>query len=126
MKKYNMDYELQHNALNNIAAYVYTVAKDIGFHTTEVKFGDYISNIHSEVSELWEARRSDSLNSPCNKADKMKELGLKPLTCIEEELADIIIRTLDMCHTLDVDIDLAVKTKSEYNKTRPYRNGKLV
>ena len=115
------------SALNKLAEYAYNVAKHVGFHTSKVKFGDFVSNIHSEVSELWESYRRNTLNDPCDKAYPMKELGFTPLTCVEEELADILIRTLDMAHTLNIDIGNAVKVKSEYNKTRPYRNGgKLV
>ena len=41
-----------------------------------------------------------------------------------EELADIIIRTFDLCGYLDADIGEAVKAKMERNKDRPYKHGK--
>ena len=40
-----------------------------------------------------------------------------------EELADVIIRTLDMAAYWGYDIDKAVKDKNEKNKTRGYRHG---
>ena len=40
-----------------------------------------------------------------------------------EELADVIIRALDMAAYWDYDIDKAVKDKIEKNKTRGYRHG---
>ena len=40
-----------------------------------------------------------------------------------EELADVIIRTLDMASYWDYDIDKAVKDKIEKNKGRSYRHG---
>jgi NTP pyrophosphatase (non-canonical NTP hydrolase) len=49
--------------------------------------------------------------------------GRRPLTCIEEELADIIIRTLDTAQAFGVDIDRAVTAKMAYNATRPHRHG---
>jgi len=110
--------------LNELAEYVYNIAKDVGFHTrTELPIGDMVANIHSEVSELWEAYRKNELNYACDKVEKMVELGLHPLTCASEEIADILIRTLDLAKAMDIDVDKAVQVKCEYNKTRPHRNG---
>ena len=41
-----------------------------------------------------------------------------------EELADIVIRTLDLAGGLDLDIGSSIEAKVEKNKTRPYRHGK--
>jgi NTP pyrophosphatase (non-canonical NTP hydrolase) len=53
-------------------------------------------------------------------------MNLKRLSCLEEELADIIIRCLDTAHTFNLDIGRAILDKCEYNKTRPWMHGKLV
>jgi NTP pyrophosphatase (non-canonical NTP hydrolase) len=45
------------------------------------------------------------------------------LTYIEEEMADIIFRTMDACGRLNVDIERAVLLKHEHNKSRAYRHG---
>lgn len=42
---------------------------------------------------------------------------------LPSELADIIIRTLDLAASLDIDIDAAVIEKMEYNATRPAAQG---
>ena len=60
--------------------------------------------IHSEVSEALEAYRDE------------KPLG--------EELADILIRTLDLTDRLNVNIDQEVKNKIEKNKLRGFRHGR--
>ena len=60
--------------------------------------------IHSEVSEALEAYRDE-----------------KP---IGEELADILIRTLDLTDRLNVNIDQEVKNKIEKNKLRGFRHGR--
>lgn len=81
------------------------------------------SNLHGEVSEMWEAHRANKLNEPCDKAEKMKTLGLPPLTCIEEEVADIIIRALDLVQEYNVDVKKALAVKDAYNQTRPHKHG---
>ena len=42
------------------------------------------------------------------------------------ELADILIRIADLCGEFNLDLEDALKTKMEYNKTRPYRHGNKV
>jgi NTP pyrophosphatase (non-canonical NTP hydrolase) len=39
------------------------------------------------------------------------------------ELADAVIRILDFCAYVDVDLEKYILLKHEYNKTRPYRHG---
>lgn len=86
----------------------------------------FVANLHSEVSELWEAFRDGKLTQPCNKAEKMMALGLPAMTCAEEELADIVIRCLDTADALGVDLMRAIVAKHVYNTTRaPLHGGKL-
>lgn len=42
----------------------------------------------------------------------------------EEELADIIIRVLDICGTMGIDIELSVAEKMAINENRPRLHGK--
>lgn len=42
------------------------------------------------------------------------------------EMADSIIRALDICGGIGLDIEEAVRVKMDYNATRPRRHGKLV
>jgi NTP pyrophosphatase (non-canonical NTP hydrolase) len=42
---------------------------------------------------------------------------------IPTELADIIIRVLDICANWGIDISAAIADKMAYNETRPYRHG---
>lgn len=72
-----------------------------------------IALIHSELSEALEADRKDLMD------DKLTHRkGL------EVELADALIRILDMAGGLELDIGGAVEEKLAYNKSRPYRHGK--
>jgi len=104
--------------LNKLSEKFYNIAAKSGFHEND-NMPTFISNLHGEVSELWEAYRKSQLFSPCDKASAMSE----PLNCIEEELADIIIRALDTAKSYNIDIDKAVRVKSAYNETRSFKHG---
>lgn len=42
---------------------------------------------------------------------------------IPAELADVVIRLMDMCDHYGIDLAAAVVEKHEFNKSRPYRHG---
>lgn len=112
-------------AIRRVSAEVYKIAADHGFHqnpTSEAtdlgRLAKFCANIHGEVSEFWEAARKGALNKPCDKEGCA-------LTCAEEELADIMIRTMDAAVTLGIDLGQAIVKKSAYNEGRPYMHGKL-
>lgn len=42
----------------------------------------------------------------------------------KEEIADSMIRLLDLCGACNIDIDEEVREKMQYNETRPERHGK--
>lgn len=110
--------------LEQLSTDIYNIAAEHGFHDeTEPDMARYLANLHGEVSELWEAYRTSKLNVLCDKAEKMQALGLVPLTCAEEEIADILIRTIDTAKTLGIDIEKAIYNKNEYNRSRPYKHG---
>lgn len=106
-----------------MAIAVHELAKSKGWHDeneTEDHFIERMcNNAHGEVCELYEAWRNNKLHSPCDKAEGM----IAPLTCLEEEMADIIIRALDASVKLGIDIRYALEVKHEFNKTRPIRHG---
>jgi NTP pyrophosphatase (non-canonical NTP hydrolase) len=113
--------------LNQVADEVHKLAWDKGWHNEQETEDQFVeracNNLHDEVSELHESWRNNRLRALCDKADGMAELGLTPLTCVEEELADIVIRALDNARKLGVDIQRAVETKHAYNAHRTYRHG---
>jgi NTP pyrophosphatase (non-canonical NTP hydrolase) len=53
-----------------------------------------------------------------------KDHHLPHRTNLETELADIMIRCLDLAGGLNIDIGQVVWEKLEYNSTRPYLHGK--
>jgi hypothetical protein len=114
------------NILSALAVHVYTVADISGFHEDDKysydgkmlvdgRIGEYCANLHGEVSELWEAYRKGILYNQC---DKNIELN-----CAAEELADIVIRAMDMAVALKINIGEAIAAKDAYNQTRPYKHG---
>lgn len=86
--------------------------------------------IHSEVSEALEAyRESDgtleqitALQTTSTTLSVQRGAPPKPVG-FASELADVIIRVLDLCAALGIDIDAAIEQKHAYNKTRPMRHG---
>lgn len=102
-------------------------AKESGFHDyqeTEIGFAARnCSNLHGEVSELWETHRRKVATTPCDKTDRMLELQLPVLTCEEEEIADIVIRVLDYAEARKIDLGRVVAIKHTFNGTRTYRHG---
>lgn len=119
------------NHLNNLTQIINAVHKNAvvhGFHPKNEKLIDFIgksmANIHREVSELWEAFRCGQEKELCDKANMMRAHDLPPLSCEEEELADMAIRVFDLSKRLKIDLLRAILIKHAYNKTRPYKHGK--
>jgi NTP pyrophosphatase (non-canonical NTP hydrolase) len=110
------------DTIQQAANAAHALAHEKGWHKEglgEHRVPALIANLHGEVSELWEAYRNGTLNKPCDKASKMVE----PLTCAEEELADIVIRAFDTAGVLGIDIARAICVKHAFNEKRPYRHG---
>lgn len=79
--------ETERGPLYGVALAVHRISKAKGWHDSYVSPDTFIANLHGEVSELWEAYRTESLGLPCDKTPD--------LTCAEEEIADLVIRFLD-------------------------------
>ena len=95
-----------------LQAEVHHLAKDKGWYDRERNELELIALIMSELGEAVEAVRKDAI-SP-------KILGYKG---VEEELADVIIRIMDMAGYYGYDIAGAIVDKHEYNKSRSHRHG---
>jgi NTP pyrophosphatase (non-canonical NTP hydrolase) len=113
--------------INEAADAVHYLAWEKGWHSKEENEDAFVermcNNLHDEVSELHEAWRSNHLRDLCDKSDAMTQAGLTPLTCLEEELADIVIRAFDNSRRLGVDIAAAIIRKHQFNATRSQRHG---
>ena len=104
--------------------------------------GELIALLHSEVTEAFEAHRNNEpklwfeyevpgpngetlKNKPTDGFSDQPSFGgaLGKPQGIASELADVIIRILDMAQELDIPLITAVIDKHRYNQTRPYRHG---
>ena len=83
---------------------------------------ELLALIHSEVSEALEAYRETGLEQ----LDKVWYTSTDKPEGFTVELADVLIRIADLCGEFNLDLEDTLKTKMEYNKTRPYRHGNKV
>lgn len=89
-------------------------------------FGDYIALAHSELSEALEAYRDHRL------ADATKYGTCAFGSCdnhphkpegVGSELADVLIRLLDMADVFGIDMEFEYRRKIAYNRTRVWQHG---
>lgn len=94
---------------------IHSLAKDKGWWDEPTRsFGESISLIHSEISEALESWRKDE-------APVFYE-GTKP-DGWGVELADALIRILDLMASEGLDAEDIIWKKHLYNRTRAYRHG---
>jgi len=131
--------------LNKLAKSIYEQNKIKGFWDEERNFGELLMLITSELAEALEAHRDGKwveqkdieelavIESSAVLYPDMKEIydGLwvrkfksSIKNSVPDEIADSLIRILDLCGGLGIDIDYHVAQKLKYNKTRPVKHGR--
>lgn len=119
--------------INTLATEIHARNKAKGFYEEPKNIGEMLCLIHSEVSEALEADRH---NVRCDNAD-IQEAMAEPdderfkniynklaKGTFEEEMADIIIRVMDLSAFRGIDLSTHIKAKMRYNELRPYKHGK--
>jgi len=126
--KYNV------KGLNKLSKQINEFVKEAGFNKNNIPLRMVL--IHSEISEAFEAFRKDKFANPAEFKQLMKgysgmdspisfkehfETHIKDT--MEDELADSLIRILDLCAYLDIDIEFYTEQKMKYNETRGFKFG---
>ena len=110
--------------LNELAKEIHENSVNKGFYSNPIETGTLLMLCVSELSEALEADRID--NHADLESYELFECSFE--SCIkdtfEDELADSLIRILDLCAAKNIDIDTHVKLKMEYNKGREKLHGK--
>jgi len=136
--------------INELSTEIYENAKSKGFHDDDYKknIGEMLCLIHSEVSEALEADRKDRFTKTLSIKDGVSEDSKIPMSgagwalsksdneefkkeftyyvkdTFEDELADIMIRVMDLAAFKGIDLEAHIKAKMRYNSLREYKHGK--
>lgn len=120
--------------INKLAREIFSNAVAKGFHQDKKNIGEMLALIHSEVSEALEADRKgiacelssmglDILMSEDGSLFKTEfERDVK--NTFEDELADVMIRVMDMAEYKGINLEAHIQLKMKYNTMREYKHGK--
>lgn len=116
----------------SISVLIHKANVEKGFWEEERNVGEMLMLVTSELSEALEAHRSGKLTPHYldtrlhSQDDKEFAEGFKESVkdTFHDEIADAVIRLMDMAAGLGIDLDFHVAMKTRYNSTREKRHGK--
>lgn len=119
--------------INELSKQIHENNKAKGFYEDEKNIGEMLALIHSEVSEALEAdRKGRTVSHKFQRSwsEKLSDKAFKEMfeanvkDSFEDELADIMIRVMDLSAFKGVDIEGHIMAKLRFNAMRPYKHGK--
>ena len=118
--------ENQFSGLNKMAEIVYTNNKAKGFWDKERNVGETLMLIVTELAEAMEAFRRGNLAMPPLPDKELTRESFETMykDSYEDEIADALIRILDLCGGTGIDLDFHVSQKVKYNQGRERLHGK--
>jgi NTP pyrophosphatase (non-canonical NTP hydrolase) len=123
-------------SLNDLARDIHRNAISKGFYEKPVECGTQLMLVVSELAEALEADRKDrraDLVAFNSKRQRTLQTGIDPFAnkfeshikdTFEDEIADAIIRLLDLSASQGIDIERHVELKMRYNALREYKHSK--
>lgn len=134
-------------SINQLRDEIHEIAKSKGFWDKPREIGTLLMLCVSELAEAMEADRNESYckmerfnrilvssriinNDPTYTGEITRDQAwaVNFETCIkdtfEDELADTVIRILDLCGAKGIDIEKHIELKMKYNATREMLHGK--
>lgn len=124
---------LEKDGLNTLAKEIHQINKDKGFWDKKRNVGEMLMLVTSELGEAMEAHRKGKYADWIGYQEAIE--GTEPMSpqeafehCIkdsfEDEIADAVIRLLDLAAGLNIDLEKHIKAKLDYNRTRARFHGK--
>ena len=118
--------------LTELSKEIHNSNKEKGFWDKVRNFGETLMLVVTELAECMEADRKGNYagNKPGYEKYKLNAdfdegyFKLMIKDTVEDEVADGIIRLLDLSGAMNIDIDWHVKQKLLFNQTRPRMHGK--
>lgn len=120
--------------LTELSKEIHENAKDKGFYNGKRNFGELLMLCVTELADAMQADRKGrdypNQNLDAYEFDDIDENIFMHVyeSCIKDtipqELAGALIRILDLCAYLEIDIQKFIDLEMRYNKLRPHKHGR--